>query len=588
MIRFGHVRERKLVQWALAYLAGAWLLLQLAGLLSGAYGLPRLFMQAVPMLLVVGFFAALVLAWYHGEKGEERVTTVELGMLVALLVLAGAAVAFVGRDRAGATGGAAAESVEGRAAPGAPPEQGSIAVLPFADMSPEGDQEYFTDGITEEILNVLAQVPVLRVPARTSSFAFKGQNLPIREVARQLEVAHVLEGSVRKAGDRLRITAQLIDARTDEHLWSETYDRELDDVFAIQEEIARAIVRAIEPRLAGVGPGTPAQAITVRGTSSAEAHDLYLLGLSRWNERGAAALREAEGYFRQATAIDPQYAPAYAGLASVYAVLPSYAPVNRDLVLERGRTAALRAIELDSTLAEAHAALGYLLFWAAWDWDGGVRALRRATELNPSYAPAYHWLGLILAHLGRLDEAERLVLRAIDLDPLNHVAHVDAGSVYGTMRRYDRARELYRRSAALDPDYALAQVYLFWTAVTSGRLDEAREALRRATALAAGERSRYEAYLAVLERPEARPAFLATLRAVEQDDAVSPRELAGYYALLGEREAALAQVERCLRARCVVFATFAADPVYDLLESDPRFHDLLASAGLRRVRAPAP
>lgn len=231
MISLSELKERKIVQWALAYLAGAWALLQVVALLSEAYAWPASVMRVLPVLVAVGFVAVLVLAFYHGERGAKSVSTPEMVMMTSLLVLAGAAVGWVRIS----SGAAAPEPTPALASAFAASvaEQGSIAVLPFADLSPEKDQEYFSDGLSEELLNVLSQLPELRVASRTSAFSFKGKDVAIDSIARALKVRHLIEGSVRKDGDRVRITAQLIDASTGYHLWSETYERDLKEIFAI-------------------------------------------------------------------------------------------------------------------------------------------------------------------------------------------------------------------------------------------------------------------------------------------------------------------------------------------------------------------
>jgi TolB-like protein len=361
---WNRLRQRKLFQWALAYLAGAWLLLQVLDLLAGRFGWPDALFRVAAVLLGVGFLAALVLAWYHGERGEQKVTAMEIGMLAGILVMAGAAVAFVGGgtgERAPAPDPAAARSPESAAVA----EQGSVAVLRFADMSPAQDQEYLSDGIAEEILNALAKLEGLRVAARTSSFSFEGKDVPIPEIARQLEVAHVLEGSVQRAGDRVRITAQRIDAKTGYHLWSEKYDREIDDVFAVQDEIARAIVEALRVTLTGDRGGRLAEA----GTDDIEAYSLYLQGRFYFNKYTEADLRRSIELYQQALAKDPGYARASAAIAFVWTGLADDWVAPKE-AYPQARAAALQALALDSTLSAGHVALGAVLMLHDWDLAG--------------------------------------------------------------------------------------------------------------------------------------------------------------------------------------------------------------------------
>ena len=303
MISFDRVRQRKLVQWAVAYLAAAWLILQVLSLLAEPFAWPGVVLRAATVLLGVGFIGVLVLAWYHGERGRQHVSGIELILLAVVLALAGAAVWWVRDDSPDQRADAQPVISVGR---------NSIAVLPFLDLSPGKDHEYFSDGITEEILNALARVERLRVASRTSSFSFKGRNVPIDEVGKRLRVQHVLEGSVQRSGERIRVTAQLVDAANGYHLWSERYDRELQDIFAVEDEISRAIVQSLEVEITG-GHQDP---LVARATESQEAHDLYLKGRYFWANRTPDGLRRAIQYFEQATQLDPNYARAYQGLAT--------------------------------------------------------------------------------------------------------------------------------------------------------------------------------------------------------------------------------------------------------------------------------
>ena len=369
------------MQWGVGYLAAAWALLEVLGFLSDAFGWPQGLVRGAAVLFGAGFLAALVIAWYHGERGSQRVTAVEVA-LVAVLVLAGAAGAW---QAAGSAPGGTDESAAGEAGPTAGtalPDQGSIAVLPFVDMSPAGDQEYFSDGITEELLNVLAQIDGLRVAARTSSFQFKGKNLDVREVGDRLGVRTILEGSVRKADDQVRITAQLIDATNGFHLWSDAYDRELRNVFAVQDEIAGAIVDALKLQLL-------APPVTVAiGPADPEAHDAYLLGLHDFHSRSESSLRRAIEHYGRAIELDPSFSAAHAALALTWAVLPYYSPVPPREAFANAEAAARRALEIDARIAQAHTTLAYVRANRDWDLPGAAEIYRQALALNPNLATA--------------------------------------------------------------------------------------------------------------------------------------------------------------------------------------------------------
>ncbi|HEV2132523.1 MAG TPA: tetratricopeptide repeat protein, partial [Longimicrobiaceae bacterium] len=478
MISLGDLKERKLVQWAVAYLAGAWALLQVADLLGDQFGWPVLWLRSLTVVLAVGFLVALILAWYHGEKGAQRVSTVELGLLAGVLVLAGAAVGWVHTS----TGAAASEPGSTLAAAALVPapaaaEQGSIAVLPFVNMSSDAEQEYFSDGLTEELLNVLAQIPELRVAARTSSFSFKGKNLPVDSVGRALRVAHVLEGSVRKAGDQVRITAQLTDARNGFHLWSETYDRSLEDVFAVQDEISRAVARQLRIELVGDAP------LAKQETADAEAHTLLLRGIAAHRQGTREGFAEAERLFRQAIERDPRYAQAHARLSNTL-MLRAY---SRHIPLEEGyaqaRAAAERALALDPKQSEAHSVLGSIADTHDWDFAAAEEHFQRALTSNPGDARARSLRAWLLMRLGKREEALREARRSVELDPLSMAAYNNLAAMYLYAGQHQQAVEALQAALALAPDAASLFGNLAITYSVMGRHADAIRTAERARAL---------------------------------------------------------------------------------------------------------
>jgi TolB-like protein/DNA-binding SARP family transcriptional activator len=333
----------------------------------------------------------------------------------------------------------------------APPVARSVGVLPFVNMSPDPANAYFSDGLSEQIIGALSHIASLRVAARTSSFALRDSRLDVRAIGDTLGVAAVLEGSVRKDGNRLRVTAQLIDASTGYHVWSDEYDRELEDVFAVQEEIARAIADALDLRLARGGTATRARRIT-----DLEAYDLYLRGLYLRNSLRADGLRQAMEYFDSAIALEPGVALAYAAKASIVAPQIFFGYVRREEGVREMRELTDRALELDPGLGEAHVALGILRLFFDWDWDGAEQALRRALALNPSDAHAYHHLGNYLSAMGRFREAVGPRERSAALDPLNARSRYSLGMTYALAGDHDRAIVEYRRAQQLDPLHPLA------------------------------------------------------------------------------------------------------------------------------------
>ncbi len=447
----------------------------------------------------------------------------------------------------------------------------SVAVLPFVDMSPQGDQTYFSDGITEEILNALAQLPELRVPARTSSFSFKRSNLPMRDIARQLGVASVLEGSVRKDGDIVRITAQLIDARSDRHLWSRTFDRKLDDIFAVQSEIAHTVAEALKVRL-----GDKGNLVTAPRAPDARAHDLYLQGRFHWNRRSGDDLRRAIQYFEDATRADSTYARAYAGLALAYAVLPlSDAGLPVIPPLRKAEEAAAKAIALDPAEAEAYAALGYAYNWE-WRWTDAEQALRRATELDPSNATARQWYGEHLVQMGRAREAEAELRRAVMLDPLSPVANVNLGLVLLLGGQVHEAIAQLEQTSRMDPSFWIPLLLLHRAYLLVGRAEESATAGRRFAELTGTGKPEDLVTLARgVGSPNARGAALAVLEDWKSARRPQWPVIAMYYALLGEHDQAIDALEHGLEARAPMMMGTKVAPWLVPLHGEPRFERIL-------------
>ncbi|MGH7507263.1 MAG: BTAD domain-containing putative transcriptional regulator [Longimicrobiales bacterium] len=461
---------------------------------------------------------------------------------------------------------------------GTPP---AIAVLPFLDLSPNRDAEYFSDGVSEEVINALTHVEGLHVAARTSSFAFKGGKADIAEIGRRLHVGYVLEGSVRKDHDRLRISAQLISAADGFHLWSETYDRELKDVFDIQEEISRAVVGALEIEL-GSGVGTR---LIRNTTGSMEAYNLYLRGRYHFNAREPQALEQAVRIFEQAIAKDSAFAPAHAALAESLTLLCAHAIVSPRQAMPRARAAALEALALDPELGEAHAALGHIQTWYDWDWAGADVSFRRAIELSPSNASARHWYSVYLAAVGRLDDAVAENERAIELNPVSVLLRTTLGIRLFLVRDYRRALEQFRATLELDPTNGPALVWLGVASAHAGAGDRAIAAadsgFRNASWTMLGAWRAYT-YAVAGHHREAREQ----LRALEHrvDSAyVPPSVIARVYAALDERDSAFSWLERAYEERDGWLGFLTVDPSFDPLRSDPRYRQLIRKIGLETL-----
>ena len=465
-------------------------------------------------------------------------------------------------------------------APTAAPHKQSVAVLPFANMSASADNEYFSDGVTEEILALVARIEGLKVISRTSIMRYKGTDKAMRQIGEELGVASILEGSVRQAGQRVRITAQLIDAATDEHLWADRYDRDLEDIFAIQTDVAERIVEALRVRLT---PKEQARLVE-RPTEDVEAYQSYLKGRHFLSRRTEATLRQAIEWFRKAVAADPEFAQAWAGLADAYALLPSYSLTPALEACAEARSAAGRALALDPGLGEAHAALGHVA-QNEWNWEEAEREFLRAIELAPGFATAYHWYGLFLSSRGRTEELLAALRRALELDPVSLPVHMAMAAALYWDRRLDQAIDVYRKAIEMDPGYVNAHLGLAYPYLCQRRYEDslaewetvsrlAPEVYRpdlvaelRAGYASGGERGFWEAYLEGL-----RSRQTVWIRAFD---------MAMACAQLGRIDEAFALIDELLSERNAEAIHVPADPLFDPLHSDPRWEKVLERLGLR-------
>ncbi|MGA2735970.1 MAG: hypothetical protein ABSG65_00810 [Bryobacteraceae bacterium] len=462
-----------------------------------------------------------------------------------------------------------------------PPDSSSIAVLPFVNLSSDRENEYFSDGLTDDLINALTQVRGLRVVARGSAFQFKGKNPDIRAVGRQLNVAAVLEGSVQRAGDRLRITAQLSSVADGYHVWSQTYDRRLADVFAVQDEISRAIAGALEVRVGG----DPGRRLVQASTQDLEAYNLYLQGrfhLNKWRPEGA---RKGIEYFAQAIAKDPAYAPAYAGMADCYTWLGVFGWFTAREAMPQAREAANHALRLDETLAAAHVSLGYVKALHDWDWPGAEREFKRALDLSPGDADVHFAYSVTyLTPRGRLDEALAEIRRALALDPLSPYKITVAGMIYTDRREYDRAVEQYRKAIELDPSFYHAYDELRSVEILRGRptaVDAVVQAMRAAFPNVDDTSAR--ARIAALQGRHAEARGLVEHWIQECIRTQRPGKscyAAQIYASIGEKDLAFQWLNEAYAERNPMLTYAKVMPYYDNLRSDPRFAALLKRLGL--------
>jgi eukaryotic-like serine/threonine-protein kinase len=453
-------------------------------------------------------------------------------------------------------------------------ESRAIAVLPFVNASSDPDNEYFSDGMTDELITALTKVEGLHVASRTSVFALKNQREDVRAIGARLNVTAVLEGSVRKAGNRLRITVQLSSAGDGRTLWSERYDREMADVFAIQDEIAQTIVRTLRTTLLGdIGNTTP-----VRYTENVKAYGLYLKGRFWWNRRTQADIAQGVRYFEQAIAEDPDYALAYSGLADSYALDLDYRGVPVMEGMERAKAMARKAIALDETLAEAHTSLGWVTFIYDWDWPAAEREFSRAIQLNPHYSTARQWYAWFLIAMGRSDEALAEGRAAIDLDPSSVSIRRSLGWLHYYARQFEPALDNLRRALAMDPTAEETHRMLGLVYLQQGLYDDAAASFKEAVAS-----SNYDVMaLAGLGHVAARRGRVDETRAILNDfherskaSYVSPVALCGLHVALGEADDAFGWLEQAYRERRGWLAYLKIEPMLDGLRNDQRFPRLV-------------
>jgi TolB-like protein/DNA-binding winged helix-turn-helix (wHTH) protein/Tfp pilus assembly protein PilF len=455
----------------------------------------------------------------------------------------------------------------------------SLAVLPLENLSGDAAQSYFSDGMTDELITDLAQISALRVISRTSVMTYKGAHKTLPQIARELNVDAVVEGTVLRAGDRVRITAQLIDASTDKHIWSQSYEGDLRDTLALQDQVARAIAEQIQINLT---PREQAALKSVRVVNP-ESYESYLKGRYFWNKRTADGLRVALAYFNQAAEEDPNYAQAYSGLADTYALLGDwqYAVMTPKEAFPKAKTAALKAVELDSSLGEAHNSLAFVLEGFDWNLDSGGKEFRRAIELNPGYATAHHWYAGHLALLGQYDEAIVEMKKAESLDPLSLIINSDLAELLVLAHSYDEAIAQSRKTIEMDPNFAMAHNQLAQAYLQKHMYDQAIAELQNAVQLSGGSptciANLARAYSLSGKRSEAMK-LLNDLKSSSTAKSSHASEVAAIYASLGDKDEAMNWLEKGYAERFNPGVLIR--PAFDPLRTDPRFQDLVHRVGL--------
>lgn len=570
---FNNLKERRVFQWAIGYGAGGWLVLEVFGFVAENFGWPGGVVRGATVVVGIGFLLTLVLAWYHGAGGPQRASFVEMALIGALLVLGGLALRST-RDAGPETRRPAAPTLDDLEAIPA------IAILPFTNLSADSSNEFFSDGVTEEIIVHLTRLEGVTVISRASVMRYKGQAVRLDDVARELGVNRIVEGTVRRSGDRVRITAQLVDPASGQSIWADDYDRELTDIFEIQSDVAEQVARALELQLSDADRAR----IERRPTSNLEAHELYLRGREAWNQRTGPSIQASIDYFERAVAIDEEYAAAWAGLADAYAIVSSYTRASTEASHPLAHRAAERALAIDSTLGEPYAALG-MIGWGQRPAAEVDRTFRRSIELNPGYATAHHWYAIFLASEGRFDEAMTQIQLARALDPLSRIIIAEVGWVDYFARRFERAIEGYQRAVDLDPEFAQAREFLWGAYEQTGRYEEAaRQAglavtlqgqpevigrrltleLSEAFALR-GEAGYWEARLDWLERSVGGTSYLG-----------SPTYTAAVYARNGDLDMAFRLLNEAIDDQADFRAFIPVEPALDLLREDSRYDAVVA------------
>jgi TolB-like protein len=575
---FAELKRRNVYKVAIAYAVIAWLLMQIATQVFPFLEIPNWAIRLVIMLIVIGFPIALVIAWAfeltpEGLKRTEAadrepgkpsrnkawiyVVTVAAALSVSLFLL--------GRytaSRGSSTGIEAASK--------------SIAVLPFENLSEEKGNAYFAEGIQDEILARLGKIADLKVISRTSTQRYKSSPDNLREIAKQLGVANVLEGTVQKAADQVRVTVQLINAANDTHLWAETYDRKLNDIFAVESDIAKTVADTLRAKLTG----SEERAISVKPTTDFEAHQLYLKGRYLWNRRTGENLKKALGYFEQAAEKDPRYALAYAGMADSCFLIPVYGAGTPQEYLPRARAAAQKAVELDDTLAEAHTSLAYVCFFD-FERAQSVKEFERAISLNPNYATAHQWYGRgPLSMVAEFDKAIAEEKRALELDPVSPIISAELGTVYTLARRYDEAIAQLRNTIEMNPEFYWGHRFLGWALELKGATGEAIAEYHKAFDL-----NDDPVVLALLAHAEASTGkqnearqILDQLTEEAKTRYVSAYAFAVIYLALDEKDQALDWLEKAARDHAgPSINLIKVDPYLDPLHGNPRFEALVST-----------
>jgi TolB-like protein/Flp pilus assembly protein TadD len=575
---WARLRRRKVAQWGLAYAAGAWALLQVIGFSADAFHWPDATKQFSMLALAIGLPIAMTLAWYHGDRGVQRVTSIELVVLTLLLFLGGGLLWLYGNRSVPTTASVTTAPAEPVRAPlvAISDSRPSIAVLPFVNMSPDKDQEYFSDGLSEQMLDVLANVPQLRVIARTSSFSFKGKDVDVATIARTLGVSHLLEGSVRKSGNRLRIGAKLVRASDSSQLWSETYDRNLEDIFKIQDEIAGAVVAQL--RVTMLGTSMPES----QATNPAAFAD-YVRARQLYRSSTEDSLEQASALLERVVAADDRYGPGWRLLAMTYSsrAWVGFLPLHEGFA--KARAAIQRAIDVDPSDAASIAVLANVARAYDMNLPESARLLKRALSLSPRDETVLAAAGSLTMATGDGPRTIAIYEELVRLDPLNSKAWDSLGFAYMVFGRNADAIAALRKSLELEPDTVFVHEILGEALMLSGDLDGALAEMRREPHDIMRRLGLAFVYASLGRREESQRLLEEVGK--EHPDWASP--VAAGYARLGKADAAFEWLDRALRERDGGVLEVRVGPLFQPLHADPRWDPLLRRIGLSDAQVAA-
>ena len=578
------LKRRNVYKVAIAYAIVAWLLMQIATQVFPFLEIPNWAIRLVIMLIVIGFPIALVIAWAF-ELTPEGLKRTEFAdelpkksaasrVWISVVVVAGSI--FVGLFFLGRYSATSKQSGLTKV-----PAK-SIAVLPFENLSGNPENAYFTDGIQEEILMRLAKIADLKVISRTSTARYKSSPDNLREIAKQLGVANVLEGSVQRSADQVRVNVQLINALTDAHLCAEAYDRELTDIFAVESDIATTIAETLQVKLTG----SEKAAIAKRPTANTKAYEFYLKGRFFWNKRTPDGIKQAIVQFQQSIERDPNFALGHAGLADSYIALTFYNFAAPHESMPKAKESAIKALALDNTVAEAHASLAHVLMNYDWNWSAAEKEFKRSIELKPDYATAHEWYAIhYLTATGRLKEAVQEMKKALELEPASLVMNTFMGATLCYAGRYDEAIDQCRRTVEMDPNFAVAHWHLGLAYEQKQVFDAAIEEFQKAISLSGGsplmKAALGHAYAKSQKKHEANK-ILGELDELSKQQYVSAYEVAAIYVALRNNEQAFQLLGKAYTEHSFHLVYLNVWPQFKSVSADPRFQDLVQRIGLSR------